>query len=296
MNPNNSLLNEIVPAGQIGQSEPLTLILNQIFYVGLVVAVALAVLMIVRGGIQYMTTDSVDGKGGAKLRIQAAVGGLVLAFASILILNTINPSLTRTDLEFQDINIAAGQAPGLEAIPNELIDDINKTVGSYNSEITQEVIDEMIRTGQIPNGLSASSQKVLAEALKAVGNMKTGTIPDTKQGRLACAAAVNKIIAGALGAPINNSLSTVDMKKSLDSSNRFTYIGSDFGNAMPGDIIISPTGNQVGHVGIIASAGGSSIISNSSGNREVQANFTASSWYQRYESERNLGVYIYRPN
>jgi hypothetical protein len=297
MNPNNdSLLNQIVSPNSLTGQRDLSLILNQIFYAGLVLAAALAVVMIVRGGIQYMTTDSIDGKGGAKLRIQAALGGLVLAFASVLILNTINPSLTKLNLEFRQVNISAGSAPGLEGTPNEVIDTINKAVSSYNSEITQEVINEMIRTGQIPSGLSASNQKILAEALAAVDKMKTGAIPGTDQGNLACAAAVNKIVAQALGQPINGSLSTVDMKKSLDSSNRFTYIGSDFSNAMPGDIVISPTGEKVGHVGIVAGAGGSTIISNSSSAAAVKANFTASSWTQRYENERNLGVYIYRPN
>ncbi len=54
----------------------------------------LAVLMIVLGGIQYVSTDSWNDKDSGKKRIQAAVGGLVLALSSYLILNTIDPSLT----------------------------------------------------------------------------------------------------------------------------------------------------------------------------------------------------------
>ena len=143
------VLNQVVPRGGFNaqnQNDPFSLILNQIFYAGLVVAVALAVLMIVRGGIQYMTTDSVDGKGGAKLRIQAAVGGLVLAFASILILNTINPSLTRTDLNIEPVNIAAGNAPGLEGTPNTVTsgtrpsDPNNPATGQSSVEGGNEVV------------------------------------------------------------------------------------------------------------------------------------------------------------
>jgi Type IV secretion system pilin len=57
----------------------------------------LAVLMIVIGGIQYVSTDSVFDKDYGKKRIQAAVGGLVLALSSYLILNSIDPSLTYVD-------------------------------------------------------------------------------------------------------------------------------------------------------------------------------------------------------
>ena len=92
----NSVIDQIVPDGILGNGLAGTL--NQLFYVGLVVTVALALAMVIRGGIQYMTTDGGSGKGDAKKRIQAALGGLVLAFSAILILNTINPGLTRLDI------------------------------------------------------------------------------------------------------------------------------------------------------------------------------------------------------
>jgi len=52
-----------------------------------------AVLMIVVGGIQYMTTSLLGEKEAAKSRITNAIGGLILALASYIILNTINPNL-----------------------------------------------------------------------------------------------------------------------------------------------------------------------------------------------------------
>jgi hypothetical protein len=52
-----------------------------------------AVLMCVVGGIEYMSTVSVGEKEGAKNRIVNALFGVVLALASYLILNTINPRL-----------------------------------------------------------------------------------------------------------------------------------------------------------------------------------------------------------
>jgi cell wall-associated NlpC family hydrolase len=52
-----------------------------------------AVLMIVIGGIQYMTSEVVFSKEEAKQRIWNAVWGLLLAIGSFVILNTINPDL-----------------------------------------------------------------------------------------------------------------------------------------------------------------------------------------------------------
>ena len=62
-----------------------------------------AVLMVVVGGIEYMSTIQVGEKEGAKNRIINALGGVVLALASYLILNTINPNLV-------NITVSAPQA------------------------------------------------------------------------------------------------------------------------------------------------------------------------------------------
>jgi hypothetical protein len=97
-----NILNSIVPPSTFdnGQSRGLSGILNQLFYAGLIIAVVLAIVMIIRGGIEYMTIDAASNKESAKNRIKAAIGGLVLCFSTILILNTINPGLTKLELRF----------------------------------------------------------------------------------------------------------------------------------------------------------------------------------------------------
>lgn len=62
------------------------------------VAAALAVLMIVWGGIKYMTSDVISNKASAKTSIQNALLGLLLALASYTILNTINKDLITIDI------------------------------------------------------------------------------------------------------------------------------------------------------------------------------------------------------
>jgi len=71
-----------------------------IFKVGVAAAGALAFLMIVWGGFTYLSTDAITGKEEGKERITRALGGLILALAAYIILNTINPSLVNLNLYF----------------------------------------------------------------------------------------------------------------------------------------------------------------------------------------------------
>jgi hypothetical protein len=281
---NGSFFDSIAPAATFG-GQPLSNLLNQIFYIGLGIAVVLAIVMIVRGGIQYMTIDAASSKDSGKKMVQAAIGGLVLAFAGILILNTINPKLTELNLSFNPL-MQTGTVVEQQ---------IMNAVAGYN-QITPEQYAEMVRTGKIPTNLTPAAQKILAEALNSVGTLKTGAIPGTDGGNKACAAAVNKIIEAATGQQAGGGLSTAAMYTALQSNSKFQLVGSSYANAQPGDIIISPTsGGSTGHVGIVAAQGATSIISNSSKNAEVRANHSATSWNSYYGEKKGLPVYIYRP-
>ena len=116
---NVQILDQIVAPDKYGFGDkPLGKLLNQLFYVGLVAAVILAIVMIIRGGVEYMTIDAITSKENGKNRVKAALGGLLLAFSAILILNTINPGLTSLNIVFeplkniQSINIFGGVTSG----------------------------------------------------------------------------------------------------------------------------------------------------------------------------------------
>ncbi len=66
---------------------------NLLIKIAIALAGAIAVVMIIVGGIQYMGTDSVWEKGESVSRMTGAVGGIVLLLCSYLILYTINPDL-----------------------------------------------------------------------------------------------------------------------------------------------------------------------------------------------------------
>jgi len=76
------------------------------FNLAIGIAAALAIIMIILGGIQYMGSESLGGKSAGRKRINDAVLGLLLALGSYLILFTINPSL----VDF-NVNIGAITPP-----------------------------------------------------------------------------------------------------------------------------------------------------------------------------------------
>ncbi len=90
---------ENIPGLQSGESVELSTYLAAIYRAGLILASVLSVLMIVIGGIQYMTAGGNPGRlGDAKDRIWQAILGLLLVLGSYLILNTINPDLVKMEL------------------------------------------------------------------------------------------------------------------------------------------------------------------------------------------------------
>jgi hypothetical protein len=72
--------------------------LQAVFRLGLGLAVTFAILMLVVNGIRYMISDITGEKTKAKKGMQDAILGLLIVFGSILILNTINPQITRFNL------------------------------------------------------------------------------------------------------------------------------------------------------------------------------------------------------
>lgn len=72
--------------------------LNVMIRIFIGICAVLAVIMIVVGGIEYMTSELISNKENGKHRITGAIFGLVLALGAWTLLNTINPDLLKTDL------------------------------------------------------------------------------------------------------------------------------------------------------------------------------------------------------
>ena len=87
--------------------------INRIIRIFIGLLAVMAVIMIVFGGIQYMISDVAGEKSAGKDRIMNAIWGLVLALASYMLLNTINP-----DFVHLGIHIPAGTLTWIDPYPN----------------------------------------------------------------------------------------------------------------------------------------------------------------------------------
>src|SRR3989338_10581853 len=72
-----------------------------IFNLVIGIAGVLAIVMIIYGGIQYMSTDAFQGKSEAKNTISQAIWGLILTISAWLILYTVNPNLVNLNLNIE---------------------------------------------------------------------------------------------------------------------------------------------------------------------------------------------------
>ncbi|MEK7569430.1 MAG: pilin [Patescibacteria group bacterium] len=90
---------------QLSGNDALGKYLNTIIRLAIGIAAVLAVVMIVMGGIQYMTTELTHSKEAGKERIRNAILGLLVALGAYLILNTINPKLLSTELVIDPVSI-----------------------------------------------------------------------------------------------------------------------------------------------------------------------------------------------
>lgn len=73
-------------------------LLNALLGLTVGIAALLAVIMLVIGGFEYMTTDSAFKMGNAKDRITNAIIGLLIVLAAVLILQTINPDIVSLNI------------------------------------------------------------------------------------------------------------------------------------------------------------------------------------------------------
>lgn len=84
---------EPIPGVTQGNDFSFATMMRGLFQALLGLGAILAVLMLVIGGIQYMTGEALNTKEQAREKIRNAILGLLLLFGSVLILQTINPNL-----------------------------------------------------------------------------------------------------------------------------------------------------------------------------------------------------------
>ena len=128
--------------------------INQLFFLSISIAALLAVIKIILAGVQWMLSDVVTSKSQAKADIWGAVLGLLIIVSSVLILNTINPNLTK-------LNVLAG-AQKLGAVSSP----IRATTPPPTALQTEQA-----RFSQSPDNVQAVNQAMGSN----IGQLQTGT-------------------------------------------------------------------------------------------------------------------------
>jgi len=93
------------------------------------IAAVLAVVMIVIGGIEYMTSELISSKEAGRKKIQEALLGLLIALGAYALLNTINPDLLNTNI---NISPAMVTVTLTDSVPQTY----NPVTKKYNNGIT----------------------------------------------------------------------------------------------------------------------------------------------------------------
>ncbi|GEM_PF-5688066 len=114
---------------EAGEKINLVSYLSGAFAILIGIAGVLAVIVIMIGGIQYITTDSFTGKEEGKEKITKAVLGLILAIAAYLILYTINPNIL-------SLRIGIEPLPPIQPTPPQ------PTLPKYSIEVLQNTFQK----------------------------------------------------------------------------------------------------------------------------------------------------------
>ncbi len=160
----------------------------------------LGVIMIVLGGIQYLSTDAISKKEGGKEMITHSIFGLLLALSAFVILKTINPDLVEIRLQpskttpiqvveyelelagndtssVSDSSATAICSGGSIKIPGTL-----QKTGNVTDAICKDLGDKLVelksKTGNLGWIITATTNGTHSSACHKTGNTKTGNCVD----------------------------------------------------------------------------------------------------------------------
>ena len=94
--------------GATADSGGLAMFFNNLYKYLVGLAAALAVIMIIWGGVEIATVESVSGKSEGKERIQQALLGLVLVLSPVLVFSIINPAILNLSVSIPSLNTTWG--------------------------------------------------------------------------------------------------------------------------------------------------------------------------------------------
>lgn len=128
---------------------------------------ALAVLMIVVGGIQYMGNESIFGQTEAKKQIFNAIAGLLIALGAWVLLNTINPDLLKLDMNVRSVSVVIET----ETVPWSIYQVGDNTSACPGGYVNVQTGGTMVNPINVCNTIADNLTKLLAAAKLAGINL-----------------------------------------------------------------------------------------------------------------------------
>jgi type IV secretory pathway VirB2 component (pilin) len=150
------------PTSTDAQNSKIGEYLNMMIRIFIGLCAVLAVIMIVIGGIEYMTTELVSSKEAGKERITQAILGLLLALGAWTLLYTINPNLLNTDLSSlttQTVDVA---------LTNSIYTKVDTPGNDYSARCTT------IPSGPCSSANLSSTFGAQADGMSKICNVESG--------------------------------------------------------------------------------------------------------------------------
>lgn len=99
---------------------------NNLYKYAIGLAAALAVIMIIWGGLEYATQDSISKKSDGKERIYQAIFGLVLVLSPVLVFSIINPAILNLSISLPALDTKSGSSPTTQTTKPYTLSDVEK--------------------------------------------------------------------------------------------------------------------------------------------------------------------------
>ena len=119
-NPKYSLTN-IPGMNTPGELGSISEYVNALFYIAVGLAALFAVIKFVIAGARYMMSDVVNSKEAAKSDMRGSIVGVLLIISIVIILNTINVDIMKTELALEQIQVDGGSRLGSDTSVEDVL-------------------------------------------------------------------------------------------------------------------------------------------------------------------------------
>jgi hypothetical protein len=164
----NGQISTFDPTSDTNGKTKLSAYLNPMITIFIGICAVLAVIMIVLGGIEYMTSELISSKEAGKERIRNAIFGLLLALGAYALLYTINPNLLNSDITMQNATVSGVSIKDFASSPSTYLVPLGQTGQASGTNCDENTIAASNQTA------SAGLNDAQIQTLACIGGIESG--------------------------------------------------------------------------------------------------------------------------